>query len=91
MSSTAMDCVGVVSQQGQRMTDSRSVNDYTGAEQILIFGSGTGRSSAIDQLVADLKDHHPALAEKSSVRSSSTPTTRPKANCSRKPGSSTPN
>lgn len=35
-----------------------------GAEQILLFGSGTGRSSAMEQLVADLKDHHPDVAEK---------------------------
>jgi hypothetical protein len=35
-----------------------------GAEQVLLFGSGTGRSSAMDQLVADLKDHHPDVAGK---------------------------
>ena len=35
-----------------------------GAEQVLLFGSGTGRSSAMDQLLADLKDHHPDVAEK---------------------------
>jgi hypothetical protein len=35
-----------------------------GAEQILLFGSGTGRSSAMDQLLADLKDHHPDVAKK---------------------------
>jgi hypothetical protein len=35
-----------------------------GAEQVLLFGSGTGRSSAMDQLVADLKDHHPDVAAK---------------------------
>jgi hypothetical protein len=35
-----------------------------GADQILMFGSGTGRSSAMDQLLADLKDHHPDVAEK---------------------------
>ena len=35
-----------------------------GAEQVLLFGSGTGRSSAMEQLVADLKDHHPDVAEK---------------------------
>ena len=35
-----------------------------GAEQVLVFGSGTGRSSAMEQLLADLKDHHPDVAEK---------------------------
>src|ERR1700733_12683952 len=35
-----------------------------GAEQILLFGSGTGRSSAMDQLLADLKDHHADVAAK---------------------------
>ena len=35
-----------------------------GAEQILLFGSGTGRSSAMDQLLADLKEHHHDVAEK---------------------------
>lgn len=34
-----------------------------GADQVLIFGSGTGRSSAMDQLVADLKEHHPDVAK----------------------------
>ncbi len=35
-----------------------------GAEQVLLFGSGTGRSSAMDQLLADLKEHHHDVAEK---------------------------
>jgi hypothetical protein len=35
-----------------------------GAEQVLLFGSGTGRSSAMEQLVADLKEHHHDVAEK---------------------------
>ena len=35
-----------------------------GAEQVLLFGSGTGRSSAMDQLVADLKEHHHDVADK---------------------------
>ena len=35
-----------------------------GAEQVLLFGSGTGRSSAMDMLLADLKAHHPDVAEK---------------------------
>ncbi len=34
-----------------------------GAEQVLLFGSGTGRSSAMEQLLADLKDHHPDVAK----------------------------
>jgi hypothetical protein len=33
-----------------------------GAEQVLLFGSGTGRSSAMEQLLADLKDHHADIA-----------------------------
>ena len=35
-----------------------------GAEHVLLFGSGTGRSSAMDQLLADLKEHHADLAKK---------------------------
>jgi len=35
-----------------------------GAEQVLLFGSGTGRSSAMEQLLTDLKDHHPDVAGK---------------------------
>ncbi len=35
-----------------------------GAEQVLLFGSGTGRSSAMEQLLADLKDHHSDVAGK---------------------------
>jgi hypothetical protein len=33
-----------------------------GAGQVLLFGSGTGRSSAMDMLLADLKAHHADLA-----------------------------
>jgi len=33
-----------------------------GAEKILIFGSSTGASSAMDYLLAELKKHHPDLA-----------------------------
>lgn len=33
-----------------------------GAEQVLLFGSGTGKSSAMEQLLADLKEHHPDVA-----------------------------
>jgi hypothetical protein len=35
-----------------------------GAGQVLLFGSGTGRSSAMEQLLADLKAHHPDVAAK---------------------------
>lgn len=35
-----------------------------GADQVLLFGSGTGRASAMDMLVADLKAHHPDVAGK---------------------------
>ena len=35
-----------------------------GADQVLLFGSGTGKSCAMDQLVNDLKAHHPDLAGK---------------------------
>jgi hypothetical protein len=35
-----------------------------GAEQVLVFGSGTGRSSAMEMLLADLKAHHPDVAER---------------------------
>jgi hypothetical protein len=34
-----------------------------GAQRILIFGSGTGESSAMVQLLADLKKHHKDVAE----------------------------
>lgn len=35
-----------------------------GAEQVLLFGSGTGKSSAMEVLLADLKEHHPDVAAK---------------------------
>ena len=35
-----------------------------GAGQVLLFGSGTGKSSAMEQLLADLKAHHPDVAAK---------------------------
>ena len=54
---------------GQRPAERKSYYEAVaktllGAEQILLFGSGTGRSSAMEQLLADLKDHHPAVSEK---------------------------
>jgi hypothetical protein len=39
----------------------RSLN---GAEKILIFGSSTGSSSAMDHLMAELKQNHPELAKR---------------------------
>ena len=36
----------------------------SGAGRILLFGSGTGESSAMDQLLAELKKHHADLAER---------------------------
>ena len=35
-----------------------------GAESVLIFGSGTGESSAMEQLLADLKKNHKDVAER---------------------------
>jgi hypothetical protein len=35
-----------------------------GAQQILMFGTGTGTSSAMEQLLADLKQHHHDVAER---------------------------
>jgi hypothetical protein len=35
-----------------------------GADQVLLFGSGTGRSSAMEMLVADLEADHPDVADK---------------------------
>ena len=35
-----------------------------GADKILIFGHGTGESSAMDQLVIDLKRNHPEVADR---------------------------
>ena len=34
-----------------------------GADRVLIFGSGTGESSAMEQLLADLKKNHPDVVE----------------------------
>jgi hypothetical protein len=34
-----------------------------GADRVLIFGSGTGESSAMEQLLADLKQNHPDVVE----------------------------
>lgn len=54
---------------GKRQPERRSFYEAVaktlrGAEQVLLFGSGTGRSSAMAQLLADLGDHHPDVAGK---------------------------
>jgi len=35
-----------------------------GADQIIVFGSGTGEGSAMEQLLGNLKSHHPEIAAK---------------------------
>jgi predicted RNA-binding protein with PIN domain len=35
-----------------------------GAEQILVFGSGTGASSAMEELLIELKHHHGDVAKR---------------------------
>ena len=54
---------------GKRLPERKSFYEaiaktLKGAEQVLLFGSGTGRSSAMDMLLADLKAHHPDVAER---------------------------
>src|SRR2546421_8281894 len=54
---------------GKRLPERKSFYEAVartlrGAEQILVFGSGTGRSSAMEVLLADLKDLHPDVAAK---------------------------
>jgi hypothetical protein len=54
---------------GQRKPERRAFYDavvrtLSSAEAILIFGSATGSSSAMDHLVAELKQHHPQIAER---------------------------
>ena len=39
-------------------------SNLEGAEKVLLFGSGQGSSSAMDQFVAWLGEHHPHLAER---------------------------
>jgi hypothetical protein len=53
---------------GQRKPELRSFYEaiaktLKGAEQILLFGSGTGASSAMEELLAELKHHHSDLAK----------------------------
>src|SRR5207248_6298681 len=40
------------------------VKTLEGAEQILLFGRGTGASSAMEQLLAELRQHHAELAKR---------------------------
>lgn len=54
---------------GKRQPEQKSFYEavaktLAGAEQVLLFGSGTGRSSAMEQLLADLRDHHPDIGER---------------------------
>ena len=54
---------------GKRLPERKSFYEAVaktlrGAGQVLLFGSGTGRSSAMDMLLADLKAHHPDVAER---------------------------
>ena len=52
---------------GQRKPELKSFYEavaktLTGAEKILLFGTGTGSSSAMEHLLADLKKHHHEIA-----------------------------
>jgi hypothetical protein len=54
---------------GQRKPERKSFYEAVartlkGAQRILIFGTGTGASSAMEQLVLDLKKNHPDVAER---------------------------
>ncbi len=54
---------------GQRKPEQKSFYEAVaktlrGAEQILMFGTGTGASSAMEQLLLDLKKNHHDLAER---------------------------
>jgi len=54
---------------GQRKPERKSFYEAVaktlqGAEKILIFGAGTGASSAMEQLLLDLQHHHHELAER---------------------------
>jgi hypothetical protein len=53
---------------GQRLPERKSFYEdvakcLRGAEQILLFGTGTGASSAMEQLRAELKQHHADVAK----------------------------
>lgn len=52
---------------GQRKPEQRSYYDAIakalhGADAVLVFGGGTGASSAMEQLIAELQQHHKDLA-----------------------------
>jgi len=54
---------------GKRLPEKKSFYDaivktLQGGEHILVFGRGTGRSSAMDHLLAELAAHHPVVAKK---------------------------
>jgi hypothetical protein len=54
---------------GQRKPERKSFYEAVaktlhGAQQILMFGAGTGASSAMEQLLAELKLHHPDIAKR---------------------------
>src|ERR1700712_744711 len=54
---------------GQRKPEQKSFYEAVaktlhGAQQILLFGTGTGASSAMEQLLAELKRHHEDLAKR---------------------------
>jgi hypothetical protein len=54
---------------GQRKPERKSFYEAVaktlrGAKQILMFGTGTGASSAMEQLLLDLKHNHPDLAQR---------------------------
>ena len=54
---------------GQRKPESAKfyedvIKTLQGAEKILIFGTGTGASSAMDRLMAEINTHHKALANR---------------------------
>lgn len=55
--------------RGQRKPERKSYYEAVAktlgnAEQILLFGNATGASSAMNQLLADLKRRHPQVAER---------------------------
>jgi hypothetical protein len=54
---------------GQRKPEQKSFYEAVaktlrGAQQILMFGTGTGASSAMEQLIADLRKHHHDIADR---------------------------
>src|SRR5271156_4436489 len=54
---------------GQRKPEQRSFYEaiaktLSDAQQILLFGAGTGASSAMEQVMLNLKQHHPDIAKK---------------------------